>query len=81
MTGLLNHRQTLQKKLKNRQRTKNNLNFNATAHCTHLPLPAHTQINAKAKSKECNFPTLCLHSWNERFTEQNKDIFIKTLDR
>ena len=29
-------------------------NSNATAHCTHLPLPANTQANPKAKSKECN---------------------------
>jgi len=29
-------------------------NSNATAHCTHLSLPAHTQANPKAKSKECN---------------------------
>ena len=26
----------------------------ATAHCTHLPLPANTQANPKAKAKECN---------------------------
>jgi hypothetical protein len=29
-------------------------NSNATAHCTHLPLLAHTQAPPKAKSKECN---------------------------
>lgn len=29
-------------------------NSNATAHCTHLPLPAHTQAYPKAKAKECN---------------------------
>ncbi|MBK6478319.1 MAG: hypothetical protein IPF93_08515 [Saprospiraceae bacterium] len=29
-------------------------NFFANAHCTHLPLPAHTQAHPKAKSKECN---------------------------
>jgi len=26
----------------------------AIAHCTHLPLPANTRANPKAKSKECN---------------------------
>jgi len=29
-------------------------NFNATAHCTHLPLLADPQANPKTKSKECN---------------------------
>ncbi|MBK7389252.1 MAG: hypothetical protein IPI23_09355 [Bacteroidetes bacterium] len=32
-------------------------NFNASAHCTHLPLLADTQANPKAKSKECNRQT------------------------
>jgi hypothetical protein len=31
------------------------LNFNATSHCTHLPLLACTHTDPKAKSKECNF--------------------------
>ena len=37
------------KKIANAQK-----NSNANTHCTHLPLPAHTQANPKAKSKECN---------------------------
>jgi hypothetical protein len=39
-------------------------NSNATAHCTHLPLPAHTQANPKAQSKECNQP----HTGTYQFT-------------
>ncbi len=44
--------QTLQKK--NKKMANARKNSNATAHCTHLPLPATAQANPKAKSKECN---------------------------
>ncbi|NBV09629.1 MAG: hypothetical protein EBS09_11075 [Flavobacteriia bacterium] len=43
MTGLLTNKQTLQKKLKHRHRTKNNLNFYAS-HKTHF----HFFANLKA---------------------------------
>jgi hypothetical protein len=43
---------TAQKKIKkNANAQKNSI---AIAHCTHLPLPANTRANPKAKSKECN---------------------------
>lgn len=59
----------LQKRIKSPHLTKNNLNFNAYSHCTHLPLPALTQINLNTKSKECNFLTLYIPLSNNIFTE------------
>lgn len=52
MTGLLTNRQTLQKKLKHRHRTKNNLNFYANAQNTlSFFLPTHEPT--LKKMKEC----------------------------
>lgn len=43
---------TLRKKTKKIATARKN--SKATAHCTHLPLPANAQASPKAKSKECN---------------------------
>jgi len=47
----LNGKRTEKKIKKNATAQKNSI---ANAHCTHLPLLAHTQAHPKAKSKECN---------------------------
>jgi hypothetical protein len=42
--------------------------FMATAHCTHLPLPANAQTHPKAKSKECNRQRFVRHIAESQFT-------------
>jgi len=52
MTGLLTNRQTLQKKLEHRHRSKNNLNFYGNHTNGTFAFAASHEANPKAKAKE-----------------------------